>query len=535
MSQDNENNRRNRIIIAGVVSIFAAIAIILASFVFSRDTGKEQDNEQLQRDEYFIDKQIIVVGENLVDLPNEVRTVNPDIELTLRDENSLSLAGNNSETSTDRSQFITSAALQGAEAEGCGDINLSQQINLYDLTGSDSEIESAIAAITTARGNDVSVEPNWIVGTPWSPTGSPWSPTGSSGGGNPTLASQTYFDHQWAFDNIGLNGFSLPDGLIPEELPQIKIALFDTSAMEATSLQTAPFLDPNTGIQFAHPEFVQMPPTPEPENDINVANHGFFGTGFIEKLAPNSEIEIIRVLTTYNRGDLFTLNRELLKFVSENANAEIKPIINLSLGIPHLYVEGNQTLPFDFTRNFDSLRIITSLADCLDMVVVAASGNDSATDKHLPSNYPAAWPWVLGVTASTEDLKQSCYANDGNVAAPGGNGGNDDNAEIATDCAPVLKMCNGSDCPFGVVGPVHPKVSNDEYHFWVGTSFATPIVTGLAALVRQSEEALGTAISAKEIRDAILCGSTQVNITQQNETVNVIHVPSTFDCLGLGK
>lgn len=527
MSEAPQSNRRNRIVLAVAVLGIAALAILIYFILPLEGPG---DNEQAQRDEYFIDDQIIVIGENLDTLPADVNAINSDIELTLREGNSLSLSDENSETSN-ADQIIVSAALQGVGDADCAGINLSLQINLYDLTGTDTEIESARDAITTARSSDVIAEPNWIVGTPWSPTGSPWSPTGSSGGGDPTVATQIDFEEQWAFEQIGLNEVNLPDDLTPEDLPPIKIAIFDTSAMEANGIQSAPAR--SAGIAFFHPQFVQMPPTPEPGKTINVANHGFFGTGFIKRVAPTSEIEIIRVLTTYNRGDVFTLNRELLEFLHENANAEIKPIVNLSFGIPHLYVENNQSLPFNFSRNFESLEKITRLADCLDIVVIAASGNESADVGPLDSNYPAAWDWVLGVTASSIEQSQSCYANNGDVAAPGGNGGRDPEAEIAPDCAPSLTMCNENDpsCPYGVVGPVHPDVNDDQYHFWVGTSFATPIVTGLAALVRQTENALGNDISAMNVREAIVCGSSLANETQANEMVNIVHIPSTFACL----
>lgn len=482
------------------------VAILIIILVILFINKSIQDKKQELRDEYFLDNQVIVIVENSDNQPNPISKLTEVTEVTLELVDSISITPT---ISSEQTQFV-SATLQGVKPNNCDDIP-GYTIYLYKLIGNGDNVEAAYKAINAIDG--VIAEPNWVIGTPWSPTGSPWSPTGSSSSGNPMPAIKPDYQEQWAFTSIGLYD-ATP---VEEKHLPVRIGVFDTSPIEDTSIEGE---DP-LSIEYRLPEFIATPVPPEPGSpeDIRVANHGYFGAGFIREIAPESEIQLIRVLTENNRGDLFTLNRELLNFLVTADKERIPAVVNMSLGIPPLV----DNLPFDFDRALKSLKIITEFGECLDVVMIAAAGNDSAQTLH-PSNYPAAWDTVLGVSASNRSNELSCFTNTGDVAAPGGEGGPDDNS--GATCVPRLDLCPGSgpSCPYAVISYVHPAVSGDKYQYWVGTSFSTPMVTGLAALLRQ----LDNSLSASEIRRLIICGA-----NTSSGPASVIRIPETLDCAGI--
>ena len=98
-----------------------------------------------------------------------------------------------------------------------------------------------------------------------------------------------------------------------------------------------------------------------------------------------------------------------------------------------------------------------------DVVVVASAGNDPVSTKH----YPAALPGVVAVGATTHNgTKQADWSTYGtwvDIAAPG------ESIPVALPAA--------ADTQDG---------SNDGYSVWDGTSFAGPLVAGMAAVVRSA-------------------------------------------------
>jgi len=172
-----------------------------------------------------------------------------------------------------------------------------------------------------------------------------------------------------------------------------------------------------------------------------------------------------------------------------------------------------------------SLAIQVAAAHCLGIAVVAASGNDSgqrsgsasqSTPQTTPqpwptpaqAEFPAIFPDAIAVAASCRERGRSCFSNQGEVAAPGGNG--DDKCEsglgICKNNCQNRPDCGG-DCPYGIIGPVtKSKDFESGYAYWAGTSFSAPLVSGLAALLLEKQKQ-GARIDIDDLIMAGTCGS----------------------------
>jgi serine protease len=120
-----------------------------------------------------------------------------------------------------------------------------------------------------------------------------------------------------------------------------------------------------------------------------------------------------------------------------------------------------------------SLETILTSAAARGVTVVAAAGNESTPEVALPPEAPAAYPSVIGVAASNKAGQRACFSNRGDLAAPGG----DSDSEGGV-CAESLEDIG----EYGLIGPVL-NTSKTGYAYWVGTSFAAPLVSGLAARI----------------------------------------------------
>ena len=75
-------------------------------------------------------------------------------------------------------------------------------------------------------------------------------------------------------------------------------------------------------------------------------------------------------------------------------------------------------------------------------------------------------------------------------------------------------------------GPVlEPPAQSTGYIFWSGTSFSTPLVSGLAALVLEIGRG---GLSPQQVEDILKCGA--VKTADPNLGAGVINVPATLAC-----
>lgn len=288
-----------------------------------------------------------------------------------------------------------------------------------------------------------------------------------------------------------------------------------------------------------------------------MSDHGLFVASILQQVVPQAKIECIRVLNDYGVGNIEVLidalqaihTRLMLNGDLYNQNV----VVNLSLVITPAHDEcvsawyGNagsysSTDLAAMIREMELLRAglhcaIQSLTD-LGAVVVAAAGNDSTVQQWSPSTYyemsqrngpryPAAFPEVISVGAVDKENRAAPYSNypavvpqRAGIATYGGG--------LPTPVAPKTPadrtQATNIDALQGVyTAATYPALSAQDssltyddpnpygWAYWSGTSFATPIVSGLAARVLEKIRGNGRTPQqlGNEVRWAITTASGQ--------------------------
>lgn len=253
-----------------------------------------------------------------------------------------------------------------------------------------------------------------------------------------------------------------------------------------------------------------------------MVDHGIFVAGIILGILPLSKtvkIELIRIENDYGSGEM-DLFLGALAAISARPRSELEHVVlNLSLGVlPPL--EQLQELWFGsgccceggnahtISQSLDMLHLgvrlpIQTLIE-QGVVIVAAAGNDSlGKNPPLGPRIPARYEGVLGVAAVDRDYEAADYSNRANsfdwgtgIATYGGEQPNDDTETLARLVREQrIYQPTPDDLPDAVCGlylyPTFPALNVEEqgpsrpneygWAWWSGTSFATPIVSALAA------------------------------------------------------
>ncbi len=399
--------------------------------------------------------------------------------------------------------------------------NLDNQSNfavaLAQFDSSSITVEEVLAQISNS---DVTAEPNLITGSPDYPVGStvswPFAP-----------AEPDDYVEQWAFKNIEVNNFAANEA---EHGAIVRLVIFDTVptfideesvASETVTAGQTTFLPTPYPINWVEPNNTMLltvgygwefaPPALEgasasEEEDMGLSHHGLFAAQMAHAVAPASSIELIRVLDSGTHGTLYGL---ILSFYDNLLRDGIKPqptVVNMSLGIRIPPPKANFELP---TLTVEALHTLVLLAECRDIVIVAASGNNSI-GRFPPelAHLPADWSSVISVAASNMENQRSCFSNQGDIAAPGGDGRLPDDPDPIA-CEAKLTECTNGGCPYAVVGPIRPPNGSDEgLIFWEGSSFSAPMVAGLAARILAESS---IPLSPNDVRSIIECGATEAN------------------------
>ncbi len=251
----------------------------------------------------------------------------------------------------------------------------------------------------------------------------------------------------------------------------------------------------------------------------DMVDHGLFVAGIIRGILPagQAKIEVIRTQNDYGSGEM-DLFLGALYAVSKRPNLD-HVVLNLSLGVLPP-VEDLQEIWFGSQQCCEGSDVSTLLqtVDLLQLgvrlpiqrlveekvVIVAAAGNDSLgkTPAQRP-RMPACYDDVLGVAAVDGKGEAAGYSNRANILSWGSGvatfGGEQPNDATETLAMLARKQNAPSAEPDAVEGlylyktfpplsadatsALNPNQEINRYGsaWWSGTSFATPIVSGLAA------------------------------------------------------
>ncbi len=269
---------------------------------------------------------------------------------------------------------------------------------------------------------------------------------------------------------------------------------------------------------------------------MKTTDHGLFIAGIIHDIVPKAQIEVIRVLDDYAVGDL-NMFLHALQYIrnrmTQGGDLYQKPVvINMSLVIAPKYKA--QTLGLDVNvggPNNDPYacvyRTLQSLVG-LGATLTASAGNDAdlredPEGKRPPANFPAAFanpPYSLdnvvpvgAVDKHGRATSYSCYPGPLGIATYGGEIPKVEPPQPDPDMSPVITV---TDAVRGIYSsetypvlispdpntpvPEYPAPNHRAWAYWVGTSFATPVITAVAARILEMR-AKGTPVS--NVRDAI--------------------------------
>ena len=346
-----------------------------------------------------------------------------------------------------------------------------------------------------------------------SPIGGSAAPFLPEGGATPAQG----FCGQWAFGPAIMGGINLTGR--PRDLPgaeNSQIIILDTSPWERPGraiFSGDGWATPALDICVELPTDVRLTMTEACKKALFYqGDHGLFVAGLAHAVAPASSIHLLRVLNEHGIG-LIAGIIHTLEGLDRQQLADRHTVINLSLGmtpialyqpiglkrycnrlveekmiercdLASIYSKVDeltrQLTPEQFKQMTDEWQSIEWVLHDLGqsgVVIAAAAGNQSGRIAASPAEAPASfaydtmcYPNMLAVAATTHDRERAFYSNAGTIAAPGGGGNRQNPWDLSTDwlvSVAYLDDLQGGRC--------------FSYGRWEGTSFATPLVSGMAA------------------------------------------------------
>ena len=336
-----------------------------------------------------------------------------------------------------------------------------------------------------------------------------------------------------------------------------------------------------TSIVIHHqklPDRLDVPPLPATGDDIygrlvgfEMQDHGLFVAGIIHDIAPKARIECVRVLNDFGVGDVGVLCHALEDIQRRMDIGELKHVvINLSLVTTP---QDEQLFPLWFGNNncysvsdvagmaYEArlvragLHLLIQSLTARGAVIVASAGNGSdANPRHrsmttqivnmpirLGPRYPAAFPETISVgavdskgVATTYSDFPAMYPQHNGIATLGG--------DLPTPVPPlpdpaVVTKASVNDPVCGLYSadtfpalsaedmqldrPNPPVANANGWAYWSGTSFATPVISAVAARVLESINVSGVAVAPSQLSARVQWAITQAEGQQEMLTGGV--------------
>jgi hypothetical protein len=503
-----------RIVVTGVVAgVVGIVSQILPPSLFQSFNCDLQNLPQSSQSSngFFIDNQVIVIGEpeQVDDVIGPPGAAEPrPVTLTLIEGCDLSYLNtrkvSGADTSVETRKLVMRLYEIPATEQGAEAVNNDQRVE--DVIAAINEAAQGISAEIAADPNyltrlsDLTSDPCGLAGDGGGNGGRPFG-----GPGTLTLDPEAYsvvraenvFRDQWAFGDQGINMPNETAATLPA-MPtgsDVRVGVFDTSPYRISF----PFIK---RVAEALPSPLWFPNWDAGGTTI-ASSHGLFVASLIHQMAPNSRVQLIRVLYEDGCGELWVLNKGLEDYTSRmSAWTERldKTVINLSLGIR---VKGSLETTDQEDEELGTLTMLLDEADKMGAIIIAAAGNDSKNtrsggivveDMQIPANMVK----VIGVAATNNNANRSCYSSRGDVAAPGGEGGTDleDPANLCASRATTWDkpadltsgpICSDpAKCPYILISLAVTRYG-EQFVGWTGSSFSAPLVSGLAALVYEKQ------------------------------------------------
>ena len=352
-----------------------------------------------------------------------------------------------------------------------------------------------------------------VVSPIWLMSGSPSDPGGTGGpGGRPSPydGPSDNAEYKFHFSKSFLQQYS--NYFDPECNEHVVVAILDT-APDLSKLDQSfekwggdknhplisRMLNPDNRLLKVHFDSrVSAPPISDLtylDHDYEMNDHGLFVAGIINSLAPHAELHLFQVLNRYGVGDLEIIGETLANVFSQFQDSHLVVNLSLNYSIPldraHTKVGkthtklGRELVPDIFGEEFLGPKRVPWLqraakpAELIcDMFydrksgIIAAAGND--WDDQEPGSprpkarYPAAFDHVVGVGALTRTFKPASYSNLADKPPKDG----------------ITTLGGEKDAGNGILGTYIGEFpdgspNNNGWAWWCGTSFATPIISGL--------------------------------------------------------
>jgi subtilisin family serine protease len=247
---------------------------------------------------------------------------------------------------------------------------------------------------------------------------------------------------------------------------------------------TIGFVD--TGYYAAHPDLEAKVRGEHDfvEEDEVAQDSGYHGTAVVGVAAASTNNAEGTAAAGFKAGLLMAKGRTDVCLSSDTAPAvdwlvdQGVEIINLSLGAP-------QEPPVDPVLGASVQR-----AQEAGVLVIAAAGNDGT---NTDSFYPAAYPDVLGVSATDQDNAAASFSNSGTIV------------DVAAPGVAIISSFN-ADYPENTTKALYASFS--------GTSVAAPHVSGVAALLK----AKNADLTAEQIDARIVDNATDLGEPARDDT-----------------